>query len=251
MQFVTAAICWNTGRFWMTWEICALLLTARLVGGAEEGTHRAAETGAVEGGVTFRGEVPKANVPDDAGVRRPLLKVDRESRGLEQVVVWLEVASSGRLVSAASAEVDQRNHEFVPRVLAVQAGQAVRFTNSDLANHNVRTASVLRTNEFNVYTGPDSAYTHRFVTNREMRPVRVGCDIHPWMGAWIYVFEHGYFAVTDAKGRFRIEAIPPGRYKLSLRQPDIGYRAEREVVVTRNVTARIDVEVEHSTGKSD
>ena len=61
------------------------------------------------------------------------------------------------------------------------AGQPVKFTNSDPANHNVRTAVTERTNQFNVFTGADGSYTHRFTPQPE--PIRVGCDIHPWMRA--------------------------------------------------------------------
>lgn len=63
------------------------------------------------------------------------------------------------------------------------------------------------------------------------------------MRAWIYVFDHPFFAVTDAPGRFHIRSIPPGRYKLILRQPDAGYSAERTVAVVRGKPARIEVQI--------
>jgi hypothetical protein len=139
--------------------------------------------------------------------------------------------------------MDQRGHEFVPRVLAVRSGQPVKFTNSDPANHNVRTSSRRFTNEFNVFTGIEGSYTHRFVADAQNRPVRVGCDIHPWMRGWIYVFDQPHFTVSDAQGRFRIPSLPPGEYLLALRQPDISYAGERKVRVKAGETTRVEIEL--------
>lgn len=211
--------------------------------------------GAVAGVVTFRGEVPKSAVPDDAGIHRPLLEVDASTRGLRHVVVSLtpiedNPAGQSRLTAPAAPDepvpMDQWNHEFSPRVLAVRVGQPVKFTNSDPANHNVRTVSSQRANEFNVYTGVNGSYTHRFVTDPEQQPVSVGCDIHPWMRGWIYVFDHPHFCVTDAQGRFRIDPVPPGRYKLVVRQPDLRYSAEREVTVLADHLTRVELEIQPS-----
>lgn len=213
--------------------------------------------GSIEGVVIFQGEIPKSPISDDAGVQRDLLQVDRESRGLQNVVVWLVMdktptrvrdphATRSSDAEILTAVLDQRDHEFVPRVLAVHAGQPVKFSNSDAANHNVRTSSSQPTNEFNVFTGVDGSYTHRFAADPQQRPIRLGCDIHPWMRGWIYVFEHPQYAVSDARGRFRIVSVPPGRSKLVLRQPDIRYAAEREVHVSPSQVTRIDVEVKIS-----
>ena len=213
-----------------------------------------ATDGIVEGAVTFRGEIPKSSITDDVGVRRDLLQVDRTSGGLQGVVVWLVIDGTSSKESGSRAKqpsnagtstalMDQCDHEFLPRVLAVHSGQPVKFINSDVANHNVRTSSLHPTNEFNVFTGVDGSYTHRFAADPQQRPIRLGCDIHPWMRGWIYVFDHPQFAVSDARGRFRVASVPPGRYKLLLRQPDIRYAAEREVLISPGQVTRIDVEV--------
>jgi plastocyanin len=154
----------------------------------------------------------------------------------------LETTSNpDRLLEAAS--MDQRDHEFVPRVLAVRSGQPVRFSNSDPANHNVRTSSSREENEFNVYTPAESSYTRRFVFDPQQRPVRVGCDIHPWMRGWVYVFDHPWFDVTDERGQFRIQAVADGEYTLRIRQPDIRFEHEQSIRIAKGVVAPVEIDI--------
>jgi plastocyanin len=205
-------------------------------------------TGRIEGLVTFSGKIPKSAVADDAGERRELLRVDPRTRGVKDVVVWLTPAGQAtQSVAVASntapAVMDQLDHEFLPRVLAVVAGQPVKFSNSDPANHNVRTMASVAGNHFNVFTGPDGSYTHRFAVEPGHQPVRTGCDIHPWMRGWIYVFEHPCFAVTDERGRFEIGGVPVGRYKLQYRQPDIRAAGERDLVIAQRRAATVQIEI--------
>jgi plastocyanin len=238
-------------RTCMTLLLCATLSLAHIHGAEpEKNTSNSAQSadGTLEGLVTFRGEIPKSSIADDAGLQRDLVQVNQATRGLAGVVVWLTSDDPPRTKRKSETTLtpvlmDQRDHEFVPRVLAVLAGQPVKFMNSDPANHNVRTSSPLPTNEFNVFTGIDGSYTHRFVADRQQRPIRLGCDIHPWMRGWIYVFERPEFAVSDEHGRFRIASVLPGRYKLVFRQPDIRYAEEREIIALPGEVTRIEAEV--------
>jgi len=199
--------------------------------------------GIIEGFIGFQSEIPKSPIADDAGMQRDLLEVDRKSGGLRYAVVYLmrtnRPAASVKAPTEKAA-MDQQNHEFTPRVIAVQAGQPVVFSNSDPANHNVRTTASVKQNELNVFTGIDGKYEHRFVVEPEYRPVRLGCDIHPWMRGWIFIFDHPYFAVTDERGRFRFSQVPPGDYQLHIVQPDIRYREQRNLVISESATNRIE-----------
>lgn len=208
--------------------------------------------GIIEGAVIYRGPIPKSPVANDAGTRRDLITVDRARGGLQYVAAWVIAgpnsdrnasAATGNAANPERAKMDQLNHEFVPRVLAVRSGEPVQFTNSDPANHNVRATSPQQANQFNVFTGIDGSHLHRFVSNPEHRPVVIGCDIHPWMRGWIYVFEHPHFDVTDAQGRFQIAGLPPGEYTLAVRQPDIGYNKEIRVLVTPGEATQVDLQL--------
>lgn len=208
----------------------------------------------IEGIVKFRGAIPKSRVPDDAGIRRDLIAVDPATGGWRYVAAYLvqiepmvKDASTSRpeaLGGSTTATIDQRDGEFVPRVLAVRENELVVFTNSDLANHNVRATAFVPANEFNVFTGTGGKYTHRFAADARNRPVRLGCDIHPWMQGWVYVFRDRNFAVSDSEGRFRIGPVLPGAYKLVLEQPAVGYRREQTVTLTTGSPTQVTVQVQ-------
>jgi hypothetical protein len=96
----------------------------------------------------------------------------------------------------------------VPHVLAVTTGTVVDFPNSDRIYHNVFSLSKTRSFDLGRYAVGKSKSV------RFDRPgiVRVFCDIHAHMSAFILVFGHPFFAMTDAEGRYRIDNVPPGAY---------------------------------------
>ena len=106
------------------------------------------------------------------------------------------------------ARMDQRNESFVPHVLAIVAGTTVDFPNNDRTYHNVFSLSKPRTFDLGRYAAGRSKAV-RFDTPGI---VRVFCEIHSHMSAYILVFSHRYFAVTDEEGRYRIDHVPPGSY---------------------------------------
>jgi hypothetical protein len=132
---------------------------------------------------------------------------------------------------------------FEPPVLAVRAGRTVRFTNDDVANHNVRARGGTPANTFYISTGPGSigATTHTFGVVPENRPVQLSCDIHPWMAAWVYVFDTDAFAVTAADGSFHIDNVPPGRYRAAVRQPSGPLTRDLAIDVEPGAVTRVDV----------
>ena len=102
--------------------------------------------------------------------------------------------------------MDQRDQTFVPHVLAITVGTIVDFPNSDLTFHNVFSLSKTKSFDLGRYSRGQSKSV------RFDRPgvVQVFCDIHSHMSAYILVFAHRYFAVTDEAGRFTIAGVPPG-----------------------------------------
>ena len=141
------------------------------------------------------------------GVGRERGRADRR-----RSIVYLETAPRGAFETSpdARAVLDQRDETFLPYVLPVQVGTVVDFPNSDDTYHNVFSLSKPRRFDLGRYAQGKT----KSVRFDQPGVVRVFCEIHSHMSAFIVVFSHRFFAATDAEGRYRIDAVPPGRYRV-------------------------------------
>lgn len=99
---------------------------------------------------------------------------------------------------------------YRPRVLGVQVGQPLLVINDDPFLHNIH-ALPFANREFNFGQATKGLEERRTFTVPEVM-VKVRCDVHPWMTAWVGVLEHPYFAVTDAEGAYALPELPAGFY---------------------------------------
>ena len=137
--------------------------------------------------------------------------------------------------------MDQRNETFVPHVLAIVAGTVVDFPNNDKTYHNVFSLSKTKSFDLGRYAAGHSKSV-RFDTPGI---VRVFCDIHSHMSAFVLVFAHRYFALTDEDGRYRLENVPPGTYTLFAWNEAAPLDSRRVVVPETGA----DVEVNFTLGR--
>jgi plastocyanin len=105
--------------------------------------------------------------------------------------------------------LDNVKCRFEPHVVFVQAGQTLKVKNSDPFGHNTKIDS--KANLAENFTLPGGEVIEQTFAKEEPQPVKVGCSIHPWMGAWLVVRGNPYGAVSDDKGEFVIANLPAGQ----------------------------------------
>jgi plastocyanin len=169
----------------------------------------AAATGIIRGRVELRqaatDSTPRVTVAD-LGMAVTHAPPDRRS------VVYLDPAPRAAFDSREETRprMDQRDETFEPHVLPIVAGTTVDFPNNDHTYHNVFSLSKTKTFDLGRYAAGRS----KSVKFDRPGIVRVFCDIHSHMSAFILVFAHRYFALSDIDGSYRLENVPPGTYNV-------------------------------------
>jgi len=172
----------------------------------------------IAGTVSLSGKAPvMATIPNQPchDGAKPLTEETVVTDGagrLANVVVYLENAPATGPASGLPAVVlDQVDCRYVPHVVALQTGQTLHVTTSDPTLHNVHGTSI-ENPAFNFALVAKGQARDLAFEAPESFPVR--CDVHPWMKAYVRVFSHPWFAVTDKSGAFRIANVPAGTYTL-------------------------------------
>jgi hypothetical protein len=213
------------------------LLTLSLTGIAAVQAQDAKWT-TIKGQVILDGKVPAPTTiqPNNDGkfctkdgpILTEVWQVSEKSQGVKNIFVWIEPDITGRKrgdafpqdlihpdlakAKVADVTVDQPCCQFVPHVLAVRTGQNLIIKNSAAVPHNAKFDS--RNNgSVNPLLAPNTSHKIEDL-KAEKFPVEVACNIHSWMKAWVRVYDHPYFAVTDSEGNFEIKNAPQGKFKL-------------------------------------
>jgi plastocyanin len=175
--------------------------------------------GEITGKITLKG-TPKNEIPIDLGPscskHNPNKVTTRhyvvsKDGGLANVFVYLKDAKPAP-AAAEGPVLDQIGCMYEPYVMGVVVGQKFKVKNSDPELHNVHATPKLN-KEFNFAQPTKGLVSEKSFDQPEVL-VRMKCDVHPWMFAYIGVCEHPYFAVTDKEGNFKIAGVPDGKYTL-------------------------------------
>jgi hypothetical protein len=129
--------------------------------------------------------------------------------------------------------LDHTNGLFQPYVMGIRVGQPLQLKCSDGTICSFH-ATPKANQEFSMTPGRGTVLPRTF-TNPEV-PVRFKCDLHPWNYAYLGVFAHPYFAVTDEQGRFTIRGVPAGRYSVEIFHPRSGTSAKPVIVIDQSAT---------------
>lgn len=148
---------------------------------------------------------------------------DAAGAPLPDAVALLEpLAGKPAVKPMADVEISQAKRQFHPRVTLITAGTRVSFPNFDTVRHQVYSFSPIKTFELKLYAGVPGVP----VTFDKAGLAVLGCNIHDSMAAWVVVADTPWAARSPAGGDARIDAIPPGAYKLRTWHP--GLPADKE-----------------------
>ncbi|MGD0350172.1 MAG: hypothetical protein ABSB84_07645 [Verrucomicrobiota bacterium] len=167
------------------------------------------------------------------------------SKGEFADVVFSLKAMSGKSAGASAPPtvLDQKGCIYTPQILAIQTGQKLLVRNSDQCIHNVHcTPAVPGNDEHNdgqMAGAADLTYTF---AKPEMF-IKFECNVHPWMRAWVCVFDHPYFSVSDKAGKFIIKNVPPGKYTVEANHRKLGAQTQDVEVKDSDVTVNFTFEV--------
>jgi plastocyanin len=148
----------------------------------------------------------------------------------ESVDTRSDSANAGE-TNPPAATIAQNNKQFEPYVSVIRAGTAVNFPNRDNILHNVYSFSKAKPFQLPLYK--DKA--PQPVIFDEPGVVILGCNIHDWMVAYVYVADTPHFAKTGADGRAVLTGLSPGSYLIRVwhpRKKRRGSSPERRIRVT-------------------
>jgi hypothetical protein len=207
--------------------------------------------GAVKGQVVWADPVPKQPkiVP---GVNQDVCAKDKEpleedfivnpaNKGLKNVFVWIRPEGAKKndpfptnlikpeLLKPAKpdAMIDQPCCRFIPHVLAARAGQNMIIKNTAPIAHNAKWSSV-ENGEINPLIAAGTDYKLAKPLVFEGGEITLQCSLHSWMKAHVRVFDHPYYAITDADGKFEIKDAPAGKFSLYISHPANGWLNGKE-----------------------
>lgn len=231
--------------------LAAITMTGALAGGASvQPPHKPpGMRGTIKGHVRLNGK-PPGNVVIRMGMDPMCVKMNAGKRVVQETVaaavdgslanVFVTVAGkfAPAPVPTSAVLIDQRGCVYTPRVVGLRLGQTLQVNNSDTLLHNVHALSA-RSNGFNA-SQPKAGVVLQQVPKEEEIMLRLKCDIHSWMTAYIGVVAHPYFAVTGSTGTFEIPDVPVGTREVQFWHEQYGVLSKR-VEVKAGATTTIDL----------
>ena len=163
---------------------------------------------------------------------------------LADVIVSLkDVTGKSTGASQPPVTLDQKGCLYTPQILAIQTGQKLVVKNSDSCIHNVHVVPTVagnpESNQVQMPGGADLTFTF---PKPEMF-MKFKCDVHPWMFAWVSVFDSPYYCLSDTDGKFVIKNVPPGKYTVEADHRKLGTLTKDVEVKDSDVTVNFTFDV--------
>ena len=212
-------------------------------------SEAAGSAGTIQGHVRLTGRAPGNPIirmgmdpmcaAANAGPVKPVQEIVKTSAdgGLANVFVTLKGTFARTAPPSAPVVIRQVKCVDQPRVVGAMVGQTLRIVNSDTLAHETHTANSTA-NIFKV-TQPHSDMVFDYTLKSPEEMLRLACDVHRWMTAWVGVEPHPYFNVTNDGGAFTVANVPPGHYQIRAWHERYGWLT-KTVDVKAGATATID-----------
>lgn len=199
--------------------------------------------GTIRGSVKVEGKIPTLPPLQISKYKEVCKDVPNESlivgpgQGLRYAVVTLEGITKGKAVEKeVQHELDNVRCRFVPHVLVASVGQFLLMKNTDPILHTAHAFFPNGQPQFNVGLYPGRISRKPLVTTGV---VKIICEVHPWMSAYIVVADHPYQSITDLYGEYLISDVPAGSYKLKVWHESLGSEV-KSVEVKGGATQNVD-----------
>lgn len=192
--------------------------------------------GDISGKVLFKGKAPveqRINMGADPVCKRahpgPVYGqevVVNKNETLKNVFVYIKDGLTGKTYQPPKQKLlfDQIGCEYQPHALGIMVGQELEIKNSDPTLHNVHSLSKLNPQFNRAQPMKNMVMTETF---SKPETFKVKCEVHPWMNAYIGVFNNPYFAVTSDDGSFTLKGVPPGEYTIEAWQEKYGAKTAK------------------------
>lgn len=207
--------------------------------------------GTIRGSVKVEGKLGKLPPLQVTKYKEVCKDVPNESlivghgQGLRYAVITLEGIGKGKAVEKeADHEIDNLHCRFIPHVLAASVGQFVVLKNSDPILHTVHALFNNEQPQFNVGLYPGRVSRKPLIA---AGVVKIRCEVHPWMAAYIVVTEHPYHAISDVYGEYELTDIPAGNYRVKVWHESLGTQ-EKRIEVKPAATQKVDFTFTPSLG---
>ncbi|WP_426417638.1 carboxypeptidase regulatory-like domain-containing protein [Aestuariirhabdus sp. LZHN29] len=235
-------------------RLCTALFSLVFSTGALAASYQEVDVkdgGTVTGKVTFSGtdqpprpySVTKDNSVCGTGTREiDFIKVN--DGGLSDVVVFLDRVNQGKAFPSKPAVVDQQECYFLPYLSVMHNRDTISSINKDTVLHNIHTYEQIQAGKklakktvFNLSQPEPGTLTKKVVLKRG-NAMKLECDAHDFMHAFVFVAKNPYYAVVNNDGSFTIDAVPPGKYKIKSWHGTLGEQSA-SIEVLPNGTANV------------
>jgi len=206
--------------------------------------------GRLEGGISFTGKLPEPlRLPITkntdicgSGVREVQEVMVDKTGSLRDAVVFFEKIEAGKKWEKENGALVQEKCRFVPWVQVMREKKMLRSTNSDPVLHNLHIyerIGEMKISMFNEALIGKGAVFEKKIKLRRSHTMKIECDAHPFMHAYVLVLKNPYFAVTDSGGSYSINGIPPGKYWVTVWHSFLG-SVMKEVEIRPGKTTVLD-----------